>query len=354
MDLELIDYSYIDYMHKMLEIKFNYYERIYSKILNINILKKIYNLWYFNIEYEPNDGLEYFHLSSYYNIYKNDIIKSNILLDKAIELKNDFALTKLAVKYSHMSGGNYYPKNCNKCIDILNQIESCDHSIYALIRLYREGCNECSIDINIEKAKYYALKKSEYIPCIVLLLYYYRDNDKLFDELLISTLKKKIYFSIFEDYDFSYNSTIIKLINNVKKFYSIIEKNIYSEDEFNDGCMKDLNEYEYKNDYNSHIKLGKIYYNFKKNINLSIRHFVNAYEIDPSNDLFNHISSIIVDNINDMIWLPSLYKFWKSDKYDKIIKLLLCIYSYKHLSKFISNLNRDIILYIINFVMHNF
>lgn len=321
MDLEKLDYSYDEYMHIMLRNKYKIYGIAYSKISNIDILKKVYNLWYFNNEYEPKFSLEYHHLSHYYRYYKKDNIYAEILFNKAVEMNEPLALNNLAIKYFHRNNIDDVDNNkdCNKAIEILSNIESCDVVNFNLASVYYVGCNECGISQDIEKAKDYSIKYPDYPNNIRLLYYYYsfHNNFNEHSKIIINGLKNKIIFPDICKWLKIYmkdNIKLMSLIDDVEKFHIMLQTNIYSECQFGEKCDSEICELQFKNDHLSLIKLSKIYINYEKKINMGISCLNKAYDINSSDELFDKIMDIVKNNKNIIMWKPNLHKFWNDKK----------------------------------------
>jgi len=358
MNLPKLDYSFVYYMHKKMEMKLREYNRVYTHIENKKSLLKIYNLWYFNIIYEPSnfDGLEYFHLSTYYRDYVKNSIQSKILYSKALELRNWNVLNNIAIMYLHINQ-IVHEKNCNRALELLNEIGDFELVNYNIGLLYYRGCIHCGIEKDVEKAILYLDKCPEDINANKLLTMHYLNENKTIKvgEIINNLLMNSIYIpEIYNYVKMSINNQhILARIKYIEEKEDMINKHTYSEEQFSTECDIELNNLRYKDDFDSQINLGLIYCNLKENYDLGLKHVINAYDINPYYELEQKIIGLVIEYSDNITWKPYLNKFWNKNE-DDLIETLLLITKYKNQSKYeyLNVLNKGITFIIIDYLMH--
>lgn len=368
---EIMNYSFDDYIHKMLEFKYNDYDEVYSPILCPIILRKVYNLWYFSDIYEPKNGSEYYRLGEYYEYYLKDENKSKDMYDMAVKLKDTHALCRDIQKYLHhtqvcpdtLDDNNNKLKDCNKAIEMLLLLDPIDEVCITIAELYINGCHKCKLSQNYSLALDYIGKHPYYIKSLYLYrcIYMIDGNYLEFDRMIYKMIMNNhwhidlITYIKGNDIDKIFTSIVV----NIENIYYILHKKYYSEIEYEKICNDIINEYQYKKDIKSYEILHQIYKNYKKDIDKSLYYSIEIYYnntiIEISDKILIDIKNFIKEHNKLLLWKPHYHHFWYKTDYDNKIILLLLINKYKYLSIFnyIKYINKNIILMFLQFILTN-
>jgi len=366
-----MNYSFRKYMNKKLDFRFDELNMIYSKIFDYDVLKKIYNLWFFNITFEPTCDVEFYHLGAYNIHVMNNRDIGIELLSKctnnidALYIINDFNLIGEFYRDDIIIAKHPFG-NCNDLLKIKNKSKllNCNISL-----LYLTGCSECGIEINHEESirrvekSIYSKLSYDLLSCLIKKIpskYIEKDTGHgmlvgtreyaklLVDYLTIGLKQMDPHSGIWEKTNKQYEEAIKSHL----QIRDIILNNNYTEEEFIKACIPFIDELKKISNCASYFLLSSVYSGLIIRYNKALKYYNKVI------DNMENCEKVHTNNVRRYVkrfhkhldWKPMYHKYWSKEHNDIIMLLLLCLKN-KDKSKYdhIGTLNKNMLCLIIDY-----